>query len=104
MIKVHGKSIKLVDVPGLNDLRMPLPVWLSQYGQMPAEQKKVTKLLWVIKPTVRPDASHRMTRDIISSMFDTAEDFASHVVIVFSFWDKSPLDEPEEWIKEVCQR
>ena len=49
-----GRTISLTDVPGLFDLRYPLPVWLNNYGRFEHDQKTITKVLWVIRSVVRP--------------------------------------------------
>ena len=83
-------------------MKIPLPQWLSKYGQFTAEQKNVSKVLWVIRSVVRPNDSHRLTRDIIREMFDSDEDFQKHVLVVFTFNDKSPIDNQAEWLRELC--
>lgn len=67
---------------------------------MPAEQKQVTKVLWVIKTEVRPSDKHRLMRDIIRGMFKSDEDFKAHVTVIFTFSDKAPLEDHDEWLHE----
>ena len=71
---------------------MPLPVWLSKYGQIPNDKKLVSRLLWVIKSVMRPDDSHRLTRDIIREMFASDDDFKKYVLVVFTFDDMAHID------------
>ena len=97
-----NKDVILTDTPGLFDLKMPLPIWMSHYGQMTQDQKKVNKLLWVIRPTVRPNEEHRLQRDIIMDMFDNVQDFSTSVVVIFTFADKNSIDNPVEWLAELC--
>ena len=59
-------------------------------------------MLWVIRPTVRPADEHRLARDILRDMFQTKEDFKKHVVVIFTFDDKSRLENPVEWLTELC--
>ena len=35
-------------------------------------------------------------------MFNSDEDFEDHVLVVFSFSDKSPVDNEPEWLEELC--
>ena len=35
-------------------------------------------------------------------MFATDEDFVRHVTVVFTFNDKSPIDDQAEWLAELC--
>ena len=78
-------------------------MWLLSYGRMASTQKQVTKLLWVIKSTVRLADEHRLARDIIRDMFESDGDFEKHVLVVFTFQDKAPIDNPSEWLTFLCK-
>ena len=54
-VSTYTTRLALTDTPGLFDLAMPLPIWLSRYGAMSSAQKKVSKVLWVIRGVERPD-------------------------------------------------
>ena len=81
---------------------MPIPIWISKYGTMPAAMKDVTKVLWVIKESVRPADQDRVARDILLSAFKTEQEFKDHVTIVFTFCDKNDMaDQGHEWIADL---
>ena len=96
----NNRPIDLTDTPGLFDLRMPLPIWISKYATMPAEQKNVTKVLWVMRGAVRPSDQNRLERDILLSMYDNnLVNFGKHTKVVFTFNDKFPMNEvAQEWL------
>ena len=37
-------------------------------------------------------------------MFESDEDFGKHVIVVFTFSDKSPMANCEEWLNELCPK
>ena len=39
-------------------------------------------------------------RDIIRGMFKSDRDFNNHVTVIFTFSDKAPLDDHNEWLSE----
>ena len=70
---------------------------------MTPAQKRVTKILWVIKGSVRPNYSDMQARDIIRQMVgDNDEAFKKHVLVVFTFCDKAPMDMGYEWLQQLC--
>ena len=95
-----NETIDLTDTPGLFDLKMPLPIWISKYNTMPPAQKKVTKVLWVMRGSVRPSDENRLARDILVSLFnDNLRNFETYVKVVFTFNDKFPMAETaQEWL------
>ena len=39
-------------------------------------------------------------RDIIRGMFQSDRDFLKHVTVIFTFSDKAPIDDNNEWLTE----
>ena len=89
-------------MPGLYELGLPLPIWLARYAQMSDEEKRVTKIIWVIVGFHHVNNSDRLTRDIIRGMFETEEDFFNHVSVVFT--GDNYIDYQQQWMEELFDR
>ena len=86
--------MQVIDSPGVNDPRMDWLSWIGKLNAWLTDCNGYERIIWVIKPAVRPEDKHTVVHDLIMKMmgYDPGV-FKKRVTVVFTFCDSQPMQQ-----------
>ena len=71
-----------MDTPGLNDVQMPITIWLERYNNAMKENSSVSLVVLVVYAKTRPDTCDKMNAAILDECFKAIR--PKNFVVIFN--------------------